>query len=303
MTIERTSEQSRQQRRAITGRKPSLLASRRFVDQFRSAAAHCILIAAGITFLIPFLWMLSTSLKTNLEVVAWPPVWIPHPPLWSNYPKSLTFAPFGTYTVNTAIIVGGSLLGTLISCPLVAYGFSRIEWRGRDIAFFIYLSTLMLPYQVTMIPLFIAFKHLGWVGTFLPLIVPSFFGHVFYVFLLRQFFLTIPLELSDAGRIDGAGELTIFTRIMLPLVRPALAVVALFAFLASYRDFIGPLIYLQDDSQFTISLGLQAFQREHFTEWQLLMAASTVTVLPIIILFFLAQRTFIQGIALTGVKG
>lgn len=279
------------------------LQSRSGRNRIQAGLSHLLLLLAGFTFLVPFFWMLSTSFKSNEEVATWPPVWIPNPLQWSNYPRAMTFVPFGTYALNTAIIVGTALVGTLFSCTLIAYGFSRIEWKGRDTVFFIYLSTLMLPYQVTMIPLFIVFKNLKWVGTFLPLIVPSFFGSVFYVFLLRQFFMTIPRELSDAALIDGAGELTIFTRIILPLSKPALAVVALFTALGHYRDFLGPLLYLNDQSQYTISLGLQQFQRSYWAEWQLLMAASTVSVIPIIILFFLAQRTFIQGISITGLKG
>lgn len=277
--------------------------SRHRSQRLQAIAGHAVLIIAGFSFLVPFIWMISTSFKSNEEVASWPLVWIPHPLQWGNYPRALTYVPFLTYAKNTAFVVIVTLIGTLLSCPLIAYGFGRIEWRGRDTIFFVYLSTLMLPYQVTMIPLFIVFKRMGWVGTFLPLIVPSFFGNVFYVFLLRQFFMTIPIELADAARIDGASEIGIFYRIMLPLAKPALAVVALFTSLASYRDFLGPLLYLQNESQYTISLGLQSYQRSHWAEWQLLMAASTVTVVPIIILFFLAQRTFIQGITLTGIKG
>jgi multiple sugar transport system permease protein len=191
----------------------------------------------------------------------------------------------------------------VVSCSLIAYGFARVNWPGRNVVFVVYLSTIMLPPQVTMIPLYIVFRNIGWVGTMWPLVVPAFFGNVVYVFLMRQFFMTIPNELSDAARIDGAGEFGIFRRIMLPLLKPALASVALFTFVATYRDFLGPLIYLQDETQWTISLGLKMFQNMYGLQWQLMMAASALTMIPTIILFFLTQRTFIEGIALTGIKG
>lgn len=204
---------------------------------------------------------------------------------------------------NTALVSGLTVVGTVVSCSLIAYGFSHIDWRGRDTVFLGYLATLMLPTQVTMIPLYIVFRRFGMVGTYLPLILPAFFGNALYVFLLRQFLLTIPAELSDAARIDGSSLLGIFLRIMLPLLKPALATVALFAFVATYRDFLGPLIYLTNQEQWTISLGLKMFQNMYGAQWQLMMAASTLTMLPTIALFLMAQRTFIEGIALTGIKG
>jgi len=204
---------------------------------------------------------------------------------------------------NTLMVSGLTIVGMVLSCSLIAYGFSRVRWPGRDWVFLAYLSTIMLPAQVTMIPLYIVFRRLGWVGTYLPLIIPAFFGNALYVFLLRQFFMTIPNELSDAARIDGASELGIFTRIMLPLLKPALATVALFTFVGTYRDFLGPLIYLTNQEQWTISLGLKMFQNMYGAQWQLMMAASALTMLPMIILFMLTQRTFIEGITLTGIKG
>lgn len=193
--------------------------------------------------------------------------------------------------------------GTVLSCAFIAYGFARIRWPGRNIIFLIYLSTIMLPAQVTLIPLYLIFRDLGWVGTMLPLVVPHFFGNALYVFLLRQFLLTIPLELSDAAKIDGASELGILWHIMIPLMRPALAVVALFTFVQTYRDFLGPLIYLQNQQDWTISLGLKLFQNMYGAQWQLMMAASTLAMLPTIVLFFFTQKTFVRGIALTGLKG
>lgn len=268
----------------------------------REFLGHIVLLVSGISFLIPFLWLVSTSLKLDAQIFVFPPIWVPNPIVWSNYPRALTYIPFFQYLLNTLFIAGMNVVGILISCPLVAYGLARIRWRGRDALFVVVLATMMLPFQVTMIPLFIVFKWLGWVGSYTPLIVPAFFGAPFFIFLLRQFFMTIPFELSDAARIDGCAELDIFRRIILPLSKPALATVALFTFIANWQDFLGPLIYLSDDSMFTLSLGLQKFLSEHGAEWALLMAASTVIIAPIIVLFFLTQRTFIQGITMTGLR-
>jgi len=262
-----------------------------------------VLIPLAIIYMIPFFWMISTSLKPDNQIFLWPPVWIPKPFMWSNYPRAINFIPFWAYVKNTLIIAFFAIVGVLFSCPPVAYSFSRIPWAGRNVLFIMTIATMMLPYQVTMIPLFIIFSRLGWVGTYLPLIVPHFFGGAFYIFLLRQFFMTIPQELTDAARIDGASEIGIYTRIMLPLTRPALATIVVFEFLARWRDFLGPLIYLNDPQKYTISLGLQMFRMEHGTEWALLMACSIVLTAPIIVLYFFVQRTFIQGITLTGLKG
>jgi multiple sugar transport system permease protein len=269
----------------------------------RSLIKHAVLILLGLLFVFPLYWMISTSLKPDSEVLRWPPVWIPNPFVWKSYPQAMNFEPFLQYTRNTLIYGALSVIGTVVSSSLVAYGFARIEWPEKNFLFVLMLATLMLPFQVIMIPSFILFKTLGWVGTLLPLIVPTFFGSAFNIFLLRQFFMTIPQELSDAARVDGANEFVIFLRIMAPLAKPALATVALFQFIFAWNDFLGPLIYLNDQSLYTISLGLQSYVSSYGTQWALLMAASTVATLPIIILFFLTQRTFIQGIALTGLKG
>lgn len=265
------------------------------------AAVVITLIAAAYIF--PLYWMVITALKTDVEVFQVPPGLIPQTPQWQNFPLSTTYIPFWLYMWNTLIICTLTIIGVVMSSSLIAYGFSRVRWPGRNIVFIIYLSTIMLPAQVTLIPLYIIFRQLNWVGTILPLVIPAFFGNVLYVFLLRQFFMTIPNELTDAARIDGASELGIFFRIMLPLLKPALATVALFTFVATYRDFLGPLIYLTDQSQWTISLGLQMFKNMYGAQWQLMMAAATITMIPTVVLFFLTQRTFIEGIALTGIKG
>ncbi len=232
-----------------------------------------------------------------------PPKWIPKPFQWDNYSSGLTFVPFLLYLRNTLIICSANVVGVLLSSSLVAYGLSVIPWRGRDSLFIIILSTMMLPYQVVMVPLFAVFTFLGWIDTFLPLIVPAFLGNAFFIFLLRQFFMSIPKDLTDAAKIDGCSEFQIYRRIILPLSKPALATVALFTFMYAWNDYLGPLIYLFDQSKFTVSLGLAMFQSQYGSYYGMLMAVSTVVTVPIIVLFFFTQRTFIQGITLTGIKG
>jgi ABC-type glycerol-3-phosphate transport system permease component len=222
---------------------------------------------------------------------------------WENYVDAMTAVPFGRYTINTMIVVFGSMAGMLISTTLVAYGFSRFRAPGLSVMFLILLSTTMLPHQVTLIPVYILFSKLGWVDTLKPLIVPSFFAGAYDVFLLRQYLMTIPLELDDAARIDGCGVMGILFRILLPLAKPAIATLAIFHFMWAYNDLFNPLIYLNHQEHFTIALGLQSFNAFRRTRYDLLMAASLVTVLPPILLFFFAQRIFIQGIVITGVKG
>ena len=222
---------------------------------------------------------------------------------WSNYFRGLRFIDFRQQLSNTLIICFFSVLGTLISCSLVAYGLAKIEWKGSGVLFILILSTMMLPYQVIMVPLFALFVKLRWVDTFLPLTIPAFFGNAFFIFLLRQFFLTIPKDLSEAARIDGCSEFDIYRRIILPLSKPALAMVGLWTFMGAWNDFVGPLIYLVDESRYTLSLGLAMFLGEYGSEYGMLMAVSTVVTIPIVILFFFTQRTFIQGITMTGLKG
>lgn len=283
--------------------RPRGLGSRRNRERLVKGIAYVICTIIAVAYVFPLFWMVSTALKSDAEVFKVPPTLLPEVAQWQNFPAATQYIPFWGYMANTFFICALTIVGTVISCSLIAYGFARVRWPGRNIAFVIYLSTIMLPPQVTMIPLYIVYRQLGWVGTYWPLVVPAFFGNVVYVFLLRQFLMTIPNELSDAARIDGANELGIFRRIMLPLIKPALASVALFTFVATYRDFLGPLIYLTDETQWTISLGLKMFQNMYGLQWQLMMAASALTMVPMIILFFLTQRTFIEGIALTGIKG
>ncbi len=264
---------------------------------------HIVLIILSLIFILPFFWMFTGSIKTEVDLNALPVVWWPQTINLGNYVYGLQALPFTLYIFNTLVICFFSMIGAALSSSFVAYGVSRIDWPLRTPLFVIILGTTMVPFYVTVIPLFTLFRSMGWVNTYLPLIVPTFFGVPFYVFLLRQFFLTIPRDLSDAARIDGANELSIFFRIILPLAKPALAAVALFQFLTSWSDFLGPLIYLSNQSRYTVSLGLSFFQGQYSTEYGPMMAVSVILVLPVIVLFFFAQRTFIQGITLTGVKG
>ncbi len=273
-------------------------------DALSQIAAHALLIAMSLVFSIPFLWLVSSSLKPNEQLFKIPPQWIPRPVMWSNYPEALTYIPYFRYLRNTAYVCAFNVIAMTVSCSLIAYGFSRIRWPGREAVFMVVIATLMLPYAVTMIPTFLIFKRLGWVNTFAPLTLPALTGSPFYIFLLRQFFFGIPMELTDAARIDGCTEIGIYRRIVLPLAKPALATVSLFTFLNAWNDFMGPLIYLiNSPERWTIALGMYGFLSYRFTEWGLLMAAATVTTLPVIILFFFTQKTFIQGITLTGLKG
>jgi multiple sugar transport system permease protein len=270
---------------------------------FQKIITHVVLIALSLIFFIPFFWMVTGSLKVDSQLSAFPIIWFPDPVTLEHYIYGLTVVPFDLYVLNTLVICLFSMVGAVFSCSFVAYGLAKINWPLRTPLFVIILGTTMVPFYVTMVPLFSLFRTLGWVNTYLPLIVPHFLGVPFYIFLLRQFFMTIPNEMLEAARIDGANELQIFWRVVLPLSKPALATVALFQFLNSWSDFLGPLIYLSDTSKYTISLGLSFFQGQYSTEFGALMAASTVMLIPIVILFFFAQKTFIQGITLTGVKG
>ena len=266
-------------------------------------AVYLLLILGGIVYTVPFLWMLSTSLTDPGRALDLPPRWIPRPIVVGNYGRAWTVLPFADFTRNSVIYALVSVAGDLLSCSLVAFGFARIAFRGRGFWFTVVLATLMLPSQVTLIPQFILFKQLGWLDTLLPLIVPTFFGQAFYIFLLRQFFLTIPTELDAAAKIDGANPLQIYAWVVMPLARPALATVGIFSFIYHWNDFFGPLIYLTTPEKMTIAVGLEMFRGQWGTDFSLLMAASVAAVLPSIALFFVAQKTFIQGIALTGMKG
>jgi multiple sugar transport system permease protein len=281
-----------------------VVARRRHVTPRRiaaSSAKHVVLVVVSVIFGFPLLWMVLTSLKSNPQALASPVVWWPHPFLWDNYPQTLSAVPFYRFFLNTLMYAGVTIVGVCISSSLVAYGFSRLRWRGRDTLFYVMLSTLLIPFFATLIPLFVMYKHFHWTGTYLPLMVPTFFGSsVFSTFLLRQFFMTIPEAMSDAARVDGANEFYIYSRIILPLAKPAMATVILFQFIYCWNDYIGPLIYINNTIWYPLSLGLGLILGTYSTNWPWVMAAATAATAPIVILFFFTQRTFIAGISVTG---
>jgi len=264
---------------------------------------HAGMILLGFTFLVPLAWVVSTSLKTSGEVFITPVEWIPQSPNWSNYTEVFVRLPFAQFILNSLYVSLMGTLGSVISAILVAFGLSRIRWPGRDALFVVLLATLMLPGIVTLIPVFIIFKNINWIGTFLPLWVPAWFGSAFYIFLMRQFMLTLPQELDEAARIDGASNFRILWQVIAPLCGPAIATVTIFSFLFHYNDFLGPLIYISENDMFTLPLGLLWFQGRFGNFWHLVMAASMITITPVILLFFFAQRYFVQGTQFTGLAG
>ncbi len=281
-------------------------ASRKRRGQAGRLLLHLVLILAGLTFVLPFIWMISTSLKVSGTEFAFPPQWIPNPALWDNYKTALLDTiPFFSYARNTLIITAGATVGDVLVTSLTGYSYARLRWPGRNIMFLFTLSTLMLPGIVTVIPVFLLMRSLGWIDTFLPLIVPAWAGgSAFSIFLFRQFFLTIPSELDEAARMDGANPLRIWWSLMLPLSAPVLATVAILDVLNSWNDFFNPLIYLNSDSNYTLALGLGQFTVGHNGQlYNLQMAAATAMTIPVIILFFAAQRYFMRGIVTTGLTG
>ena len=271
----------------------------------RNLFTYAALIVGGIAFASPLLWMISTALQPVETAMRLPPVFIPTPPRWQNVPHAIAaMGEFGTYLKNTVFLCVLTVTGAVASSSAAAYGFSRVEWPGRDKVFAVVLATMMIPFPVLLVPQYALFRHLGLLGTLAPLWIGSWCAGAFNVFLLRQFFLGLPKELGEAARIDGCSEWRIFWQVVLPLSRPALLVVGLFQLMGTWNDFVGPLIYLTDQRQFTLALGLQAFQSQQGgTEWNLLMAASALIVLPILLIFFAAQRYFIEGVSMTGLKG
>ncbi|MBM4460739.1 MAG: carbohydrate ABC transporter permease [Chloroflexi bacterium] len=257
-----------------------------------------------ISFLVPTLWMVSASLKASTEIFQHPITWIPKDPQWSNYVRVFQVIPLAKFAENTAIVVALSVLGTIISSVMVAYAFSRIRWPGRNMFFSLLIATMMLPEVVTLIPRFLIFKQLGWIDTWLPLIVPYWCANTaLYVFLIQQFFRGIPMELEEAALIDGAGRIRILTEILLPLCKPVIATVAVFALLQHYNSFLEPLIYVNSMDKWTLALGIRSINDSNAANWELVFAAGTVMVAPIIALFLVAQRYFVQGIAMTGFGG
>jgi len=277
-----------------------------------SVGPRVVLILAALLFIVPFYWMFVTALKSNQELTHFPPTVIPGNWVWQNFIDAVNYIPFGLYALNSAIITVGVTIGAVISNTLVAYGFSRIQWPGRNLMFYMCIATLFLPYPVILVALFDIFGKLpsfglqgahSWVDTFLPLIVPAFFGNPFYIFLMRQFMLGIPHELSDAAKVDGASEVQTFRKVILPLAKPAVVVVAIFSAVGAWNEFLLPLLYLQDSSKYPLAVGLAFYTSEHDVAYNLLMAASTLVVLPIILCFIFAQRFFVEGITVGGVKG
>lgn len=271
-------------------------------------ALYLVVTVLGIMFMLPFVFAMSSSLKTHVQIHEYPPRWIPTTFHWDNYAEVFRQVPFGRFIENSLVVVVLAGIGQLVSATMVAYGFARFRFPGRDVLFMLVLSTMMLPWVVTIIPTFILFNYLGWLNSLKPLIIPAYFGGgAFFIFLLRQFFMTIPLDLDEAAIIDGASRVTILLKVILPLSTPALATVAIFSFLGSWNDFFGPLIFLDSQEKFTVALGLRLLQQTASLGGrpvdQLLMAASIITALPVVLLFFLMQKHFVQGIVMTGIKG
>lgn len=262
----------------------------------------CLSIISAI-FIFPFIWLISTSFKEFSEASSLSLDLIPKKIVWQNYVDIFERAPFGRYLVNTLFLAVINVVGQLLTCSLVAYSLSHIDWKGKKILFPIIMASILLPFQVTMIPLYIIYNKLKMVGTYLPLILPSFFAAPIYVFLMRQFFLTLPSSLVQAARIDGASHLRVYSTVVVPLSKPVFMAITVFTFLNTWSDFMGPLIYLNKPELYTVSIGLKSYIGEHNTEWNYVMAASAVATVPIVILFFFAQKQFIEGISMTGIKG
>ncbi len=265
--------------------------------------AFVAVVLATLFFAFPLYWMVVTALKGDAEIFQSPPSLFPHQVVWDNFPRALGQIPFLAYVKNSLVYAIVSAIGAAVSASIVAYGFAKVKWPGREVVFFLVLITMLLPFQVTMIPTYLIFRSIGWTGTLLPLIVPAFLGNAYFIFLMRQFIRTLPDELSDSARIDGCNEFRVFWSIILPLIKPALAVVFLNQFLGAWKDFLGPLLYLNDPSQYTLSLGLQQFQSANGQEWALLMACAVVFTIPLFVLFFFTQRYFVEGVTFTGLKG
>lgn len=276
-----------------------------FKDTGKKALLHLALIAIGILFFFPFLWMLSTALKTPQELIAMPPKVLPAAPQWSNFIDAVTTIPFMLYLKNSLVVAVLTIVGALFSSTITAYSFAKLKWPGRDIWFTLMLATMMIPMQVILIPMFIMYSKFGWLDTYLPLVLPAFFGggQAFYIFLLRQFFRGVPNELTESAVVDGANHFLIFWKIMLPLSKPAILTVGLFTFMSVWNDFFGPLIFISSPEKSTLALGLRAFQSQFGGQYNLMLAASIIVMTPTIIIFLLAQKQFIEGIKFSGIKG
>lgn len=271
--------------------------------RLKSYLKYIPLLLTGAFFLVPFIWLLSTSLKDSGQVFSYPPKWIPRPAKWSNYSEAFQAIPYMQYILNTMKTTSLAVLGNVISAPMIGYAFGKLQWPGRDKVFMLVIATMMLPFTVTMIPLYSLFSKLGWINTYIPLVLPDFLGKAYFIFLMRQFYMNLPDEFMEAARIDGASELWVYAKIALPLEKPAIITVALFSFVWSWTDFMGPLIYLTKSSKWTISLGLSQFTNTYGVDWSLLMAASAIAIIPMILLFFFLQRYFMEGSMSSGIKG
>ena len=282
----------------------------------RQVIPRVVLIVVCALFLLPFYWMVATALKPRQDLLAYPPLLWPTDLIWSNFREAVEYIPFWQYLRNTSIITLLTIVGSVISNPIIAYGFSRIDWPGRDKIFYLVLATVFIPFPVLIVALFDIFATVprpvldgwtlawegNWINTYLPLVVPMFFGNAFWIFLMRQFLMQVPREISDAARIDGASEFRIFYQIVLPQALPAIGVISIFAGLHAWNDFLGPLIFLQDETMYTLSIGLTFFKAQREMQFSLLMAASTLVVLPVVALFLLFQRAFVEGISLGSIK-
>lgn len=281
-------------------RRPATIAQ---VEQRQRVASYALLVIGSIVFLLPFLWMITTSLKTRQNVQQFPPDLFPSEFAWNNYPDGWTALPFTQFFLNSVLVTALAMLGSLISSVMCAYAFARLRSRHKNKLFALLLATMMIPAEVTLVPQFILFANLKMLNTYWPLILPSWLGAPFYIFLLRQFFMAIPRDYDEAALIDGASRLRILWSIILPLSRPGLAAVAIFSFVANWNNFLGPLIYLRSTEKYTMALGLQLFAGQNVTVYNQMMAVSVIALAPIVLVFFLAQRHFIEGVSLSGMGG
>jgi multiple sugar transport system permease protein len=288
---------------ALPARPKSPLLGQRARRLLKLFVLYALLIGLAVVFILPFMWMVATSLKKSQDVFTYPPTFLPNSFEWRNYLVGWNTLPFNTFLRNSLVVTLANVVGNLISCSLVAYGFARMRARGRDLLFLLLLATLMIPREVTIVPRFLLFSRIGLVNTLWPLILPAWFGFPFFIFLLRQFFMSIPQELDEAARIDGASSLRILTTIILPLSKPALATVAVFAFIGNWTNVLDPLIYIRSQELYTLALGLNLFRGVNLIQFNLLMAVSIITLLPVLVVFFLSQRLFVQGVTLTGMGG
>jgi ABC-type glycerol-3-phosphate transport system permease component len=274
--------------------------NRKFWNSLRS---YAILILITVLLITPFYWMLATALRSQDQILKLPPAWIPNPITLDNFPRVFQEVPFARFIGNSFILVFWNVVGQVFATTLVSYGFSRFRFPGRDVMFLILLGTMMIPSTITLVPQFILFARLGLVGSYLPLILPAFAGSPYLIFLMRQYMLTIPLELDEAATLDGANRLQTLVYVLSPLMVPALVLVSVFTFVDVWNDFLRPLVYLNDPAKFTVSIGLAFFQGTKFTAWEMLMAGSLMAMLPPALLFFIAQRRLMGGIAATAIKG